>query len=169
MRLKIEVEEVLMTTENSVSKEGFNTLLDDRMEELFGTPDIGIIIWNGAYSPGHFWFMEWLYERGHRKGDFLYYIVWPDEDVNEVYGDYTKTVWSEMIDGALVTRQETFIGEIGDRIQATWDQMIGYGRASLFNCYDYDALYLLANALDTAIFRGDDFEDPDRLHTIIKE
>lgn len=80
-----------------------------------------------------------------------------------------KTTFNAMADGTIAQNQPMYLGEIGELLTGAFQQYAEGRAAPFYTCYDYDSPYQLANALDKALVRGEDFENPLILHRFLRE
>lgn len=59
------------------------------------------------------------------------------------------------------------VGDVGAQFVNTYVSIVGFPPAK-YPCFEYDSVYLIAHALDTAINAGADFEDADQFNKFIR-
>ncbi|CAG9321867.1 unnamed protein product [Blepharisma stoltei] len=114
-----------------------------------------------------------FYSMGMRKGDLLFYFAMDDVMTSLYSATYTYGNLAERIElgvPAVRMHQEEYIGTVGDWVEAKIISLYG-GKPRLSNylaCNFYDAVTLIAQALDWMVNNGLNYKDPGALMKIIR-
>ncbi|CAG9331428.1 unnamed protein product [Blepharisma stoltei] len=112
---------------------------------------------------------ELFYDLGMRKGDIIFlstYPSWLTTVANK--DDYTyKRV--EVAIPLITVFQSLFVGEVGKKVHDELYKTYGNTEPTSFSCQYYDAVYLIATALDWTIDQGKDYTDPYVLEAAIRD
>ena len=110
-------------------------------------------------------FFNYYYEQGLRHGDIVPMILSGILHFNsiKVLNPEIYAKIKVFIPGALILSQNGLVGEIGEQFITEFQKSID-GYPSLLSCMQYDSLYHLGYALDLAVSRGYEYEDPKTLN-----
>ncbi|CAG9331429.1 unnamed protein product [Blepharisma stoltei] len=112
---------------------------------------------------------ELFYDLGMRRGDIMFFSVFPSW-ISTVANkdDYTyKRV--EIAIPMITAFQALFVGEKGKKVRDELYETYGNTEPNSYSCLYYDAGYLIGKALDWSINQGNDYTDPYILQNSIRD
>ncbi|MEE4248120.1 MAG: hypothetical protein V2I33_22225, partial [Kangiellaceae bacterium] len=153
----------MLSTESDVHEGKIGELLDEIIKS-----EVRILIMMTPLNHLWYYIFDYLYDAGLRRDDFVMFVNAVMMDIYQFAGQpeiFKKR--THFAHRSFNIMQPTFVGEVGGKYIGMYLGLFGIFPHPL-SCLCYDGFLQFGGGLEEALFRGEDYEDPDVLNREMK-